>query len=111
MSEYKVVALYKFVSLPDYKELQEPILHFCKERDIKGSLLLAEEGINGTVAGRPEAIDELVDYLERGNQFKGRFKNTEIKFSISGILKLLASSANICTGRYFSFFFGKTIKN
>ncbi|AVX05840.1 UPF0176 protein [Maritalea myrionectae] len=81
MSEYKVVALYKFVSLPDYKELQEPILHFCKERDIKGSLLLAEEGINGTVAGRPEAIDELVDYLERGNQFKCRFKNTEIKFS------------------------------
>ena len=81
MSQFKVVALYKFVSLPDYKELREPIHQFCLDRGVKGALLLAEEGINGTVAGTPTAIDELVDYLERGNLFKGRFKNSELKYS------------------------------
>ncbi len=44
-------------------------------------MLLAEEGINGTVAGTPEAVEKLVDYLERGNLFKGRFKGSEVKFS------------------------------
>lgn len=81
MSDFKVVALYKFVSLPDYVALRDPIHDFCLKHGIKGALLLAEEGINGTVAGAPADIDALVDYLERGNLFKGRFKNAEIKFS------------------------------
>jgi len=81
MAEFKVVALYKFVSLPDYQEIRDPIYDFCVQRDIKGALLLAEEGINGTVAGTVADIDALVEYLERGNLFKGRFKNSEMKFS------------------------------
>tara|TARA_B100001248_G_scaffold261719_1_gene253875 strand:- start:27576 stop:28496 length:921 start_codon:yes stop_codon:yes gene_type:complete len=58
-----VAALYHFVSLPDYKELQQPLLDVCLENDIRGTLLLAEEGINGTVAGTREGIDALLAYL------------------------------------------------
>ncbi|MDR3503906.1 MAG: rhodanese-related sulfurtransferase [Legionella sp.] len=56
---YVISALYKFVLLSDYLQLQEPLLSFMKLHKIRGSLLLAEEGINGTVAGTREAIDAL----------------------------------------------------
>jgi UPF0176 protein len=48
---YLTTAMYHFVSLPHFKTLREPLLQFCVSRDIKGTLLLADEGINGTVAG------------------------------------------------------------
>ncbi len=48
------VALYKFVDLPDYEALREPLLSCCEANGVKGTLLLASEGINGTIAG-PEA--------------------------------------------------------
>ncbi|MEO0438502.1 MAG: rhodanese-related sulfurtransferase [Pseudomonadota bacterium] len=60
-----VAALYKFVALPDYRELRESILDRCLALEIKGTLLLAEEGINGTVAGSRESIDQLLNYLRR----------------------------------------------
>ena len=68
----KVVALYKFVDQPDFECLKEPIASFCCERGIRGTLLLAPEGINGTVAGTSEAIDQLIAWLEDGNLFGGR---------------------------------------
>ena len=58
-----VLALYKFVELNDFRERREPLLAFCIEQGIKGTLLLAREGINGTVSGRREAIDALLVYL------------------------------------------------
>ncbi|MEM8942016.1 MAG: rhodanese-related sulfurtransferase [Pseudomonadota bacterium] len=58
-----VVALYKFVALPDFRELQGPLLDRCLELDLKGTLLLAEEGINGTVSGSREGIDALLSFL------------------------------------------------
>lgn len=59
-----VAALYKFVTLPDYQQLREPLLAKCQALGIKGTLLLAAEGINGTVAGSREGIDGLLDYLK-----------------------------------------------
>jgi UPF0176 protein len=58
-----VVALYKFVPLPDYREMREPLLTFCRDHQLRGTLLLAEEGINGTVAGTREAVDALLERL------------------------------------------------
>lgn len=58
-----VAAMYKFVSLPDYRELREPLLEVCRGLGTMGTLLLAEEGINGTVAGTREQIDGLLEYL------------------------------------------------
>ena len=49
-----VAALYKFVELPDFEALRDPLLAACESAGIKGTLLLAEEGINGTIAGSRE---------------------------------------------------------
>ncbi len=64
MKKYVVAALYKFISLPDYTRKQAPLKAFCDQHQIKGTLLLAQEGINGTVAGTREAISALKDILE-----------------------------------------------
>ncbi|MBE7637104.1 rhodanese-related sulfurtransferase [Sneathiella sp. P13V-1] len=61
---FTIAALYKFVALPDYKELQPKILKVCHDNKIMGTLLLAEEGINGTVSGPREGIDNLLAYLK-----------------------------------------------
>lgn len=60
-----VAALYKFVSLPDYVALREPLLQTLLDNGIKGTLLLAEEGINGTVSGSRAGIDALLAWLRR----------------------------------------------
>lgn len=64
-----VAALYKFVSLPDYRELQAPLLSFCRLQEIKGTLLLAQEGINGTIAGYRQQIDAVLAFLRADSRF------------------------------------------
>lgn len=80
---FKVAALYHFTALSDYEELREPLTSFCDERGIKGTLLLAREGLNGTVAGNALAIDELIAYLKTGNIFNNRLSGLDVKFSFS----------------------------
>ncbi|HKE96220.1 MAG TPA: rhodanese-related sulfurtransferase [Povalibacter sp.] len=58
-------AFYKFVSLPDFKVLRAPLLEFCEQRAVKGTILLAAEGINGTIAGVADSVREVLDYLRR----------------------------------------------
>lgn len=62
-SKIVVAALYKFVSLEDFKEIQPRLLEKCQAAGIKGTLLLAHEGINGTIAGSREGIDAVLNYL------------------------------------------------
>lgn len=64
-----IAALYRFVSLPDFHELREPLLDFCQRQGIRGTLLLAHEGINGTVSGTRESIDALLAYLKADPRF------------------------------------------
>ena len=59
-----VAALYRFVTLTDYVALREPLHQTMLAHDVKGTLLLAEEGINGTVAGSREGIDALLAWLK-----------------------------------------------
>ena len=66
-----VAALYKFVSLEDYKALREPLLDICLRAGTRGTLLLAREGINGTIAGTREAIDTVLDYLHSDRRMEG----------------------------------------
>lgn len=71
MEQYVVAALYKFVNLPDYKDLQKPLLDLCRLQGVKGTLLLAEEGINGTIAGPRAGIDAVKAFLEEDGRFEG----------------------------------------
>ncbi len=63
MSQIVVAALYRFVTLEDFHEIREPLLDECVAAAIKGTLLLAREGINGTIAGTRERIDRVLAYL------------------------------------------------
>ena len=63
MSKYIVCALYKFVTLENYEAMRQPLLDAMLENHIKGTLLLAAEGINGTISGPREGIDNLLAYL------------------------------------------------
>jgi UPF0176 protein len=78
---YKVATFYQFAALPDFRTLREPLLAQCAERGLKGSVLLAPEGINGTLAGSDEGIAGLVDALQHGDLFGGRLDNLELKYS------------------------------
>lgn len=60
-----VVALYKFAPFPDPEALQGPLKALCEAENLCGSLLLAPEGINGTVAGSRAGIDALIDHIRR----------------------------------------------
>jgi UPF0176 protein len=79
----KVAAFYQFAALPDFRELREPLRAICTGLGLKGSVLLAHEGINGTVAGSAEGIDALVAELQHGALFNSRLDNLELKFSPS----------------------------
>ena len=81
----KVAALYQFVALPDYRELRAPLRALCDDLGIRGTLLLASEGINGTVAGSDPAIEALIWAL-RGELFGGRLNDLELKFSRAGAM-------------------------
>ncbi|OKH50374.1 hypothetical protein NIES2101_19540 [Calothrix sp. HK-06] len=58
-----VAAFYKFTKLPDFAQMQDPLLAFCTVQAIKGTILLAPEGINGTIAGERNSIDAVLSYL------------------------------------------------
>src|SRR5712671_1143588 len=77
----KVAAFYQFAALPDFRELREPLRAVCTGLGLKGSVLLAHEGINGTLAGSAEAIAALVEKLRGGDLFDGRLDRLELKFS------------------------------
>ena len=80
---YLTTAMYHFVNLPHFKTLREPLLNFCLARKIKGTLLLADEGINGTLAGSEKSILELLNYLKTDPLFEGNFKGLGHKESWS----------------------------
>ena len=64
LMNWKVAALYYFVSLDDLPRLQAETKAMCEKHGICGTLLLAPEGINGTIAGRPDGLDAIMEYLD-----------------------------------------------
>jgi UPF0176 protein len=66
-----VAALYRFVALEDYQDLREPLLDVCNAAGTKGTLLLAREGINGTIAGTREGIDQVLRWLRSDERLAG----------------------------------------
>jgi len=70
MSRIVIAALYHFVKLDDYQALKQPLLDVMLEHNVKGTLLLASEGINGTVAGSRSSIDTLLDWLKSDSRLE-----------------------------------------
>ncbi len=76
-TEFTIAALYRFVPLADLAALQAKLRGFCARHEIRGTLLIATEGVNGTVAGSAEAIAALLGFLRADPRFAG----LETKFS------------------------------
>ena len=76
---WTVAALYRFVKLSDLSKLQAEIKALCVENGICGTLLIAEEGINGTIAGLDGKLAPVIDLLDR----LAGVKSGELKYSHS----------------------------
>ncbi|MGJ8688116.1 MAG: rhodanese-related sulfurtransferase [Gammaproteobacteria bacterium] len=63
MNAIVVAALYKFVRLPDFETLRTPLRDIMLANDVRGTLLLAAEGVNGTIAGSRSGVDAVLDFL------------------------------------------------
>ncbi|RUM76190.1 MAG: rhodanese-related sulfurtransferase [Candidatus Thioglobus sp.] len=76
---FTVCALYQFVRLDDFEAFRTPLRELMVKLEVKGTILLALEGLNGTISGSKASIDGVIHFL----QDDGRFDNLEIKFSHS----------------------------
>jgi len=76
---HAICALYKFTRLDDFEDIQKPLRSFLDSLSVKGTLLLAREGINGTISGSKESLENVLDYLKADERFHG----LEYKFSYS----------------------------
>ncbi|MHC5305654.1 oxygen-dependent tRNA uridine(34) hydroxylase TrhO [Bartonella sp. LJL80] len=75
--KFTVAALYCFARLERYRTLQQPLRTLCEQNNITGTLLLAHEGINGTVAGSAEAVAKLIAFITT----QPELQNPELKYS------------------------------
>jgi UPF0176 protein len=60
-----IAALYRFVQLDNFEALRQPLLQVMLDNQVRGTLLLAAEGINGTVAGAGAGVEKLLDFLRQ----------------------------------------------
>ena len=74
-----VATLYKFVEIEDKSILQKNILSLCEENNAKGTILLAEEGINGTISAKKDEILKIINTLALDK----RFQNLDVKYSLT----------------------------
>ena len=76
-NEILVAALYKFVEIDDLLSLQSNLSEICEKNNIMGTILIANEGINGTISGKNNEINQTISLLKSDK----RFANIEIKYS------------------------------
>ena len=70
-TDVAIIAFYHFASIGDYVELRAPLRRFCIQHGLLGTILLAAEGINGTVAGRVTGVESLLARLSTDTRFQG----------------------------------------
>ena len=62
-SKFTIITFYQFKKIDDILNIKNELVHFCKFNKIKGTIILAEEGINGTIAGLFESIKKFESHL------------------------------------------------
>ena len=67
--DFLVAALYHFARLPRFESLREPLFELCQKNGVKGTLLLAAEGINGTIAGPDAGVHAVLSFLRAQPEF------------------------------------------
>ena len=78
---FLTVAFYHFVTLDKKNNIQEHVYNFCEANNIKGTILLADEGINGTISGKEKNIRDFLIFIKKESLFNGVFSKLEHKES------------------------------
>ena len=78
---FLTVAFYHFITLDKKNNIQEHIYNFCEANNIKGTILLADEGINGTISGKEKNIRDFLIFIKKEGLFNGVFSKLEHKES------------------------------
>lgn len=114
MSKYQVLLYYKYISVPNPEKLKEDQKALCLKLNLKGRIIIASEGINGTLEGLTEDTKEYIDQLRKNPLFKDiNFKASEgngeafPKLSIKVRPEIVATKLpnldpNVTTGKYIS---------
>ena len=76
---FVIAAMYKFIDLDDHRALQQTLQTLCDAHQIQGTILLAEEGINGTICGSEPGMTALLHWLQEDARFDGM----SLKFSFA----------------------------
>ena len=69
MAKYKIISFYKFINLEDTQFLKTELLNFCNQHDIKGTIIVANEGINSTLSANQDSVDKFCKYLNLTVQY------------------------------------------
>ena len=69
MSKVFVTAFYQFAAFPDFEEWREPLQELCAQCEVKGTVLLAPEGVNGTIAGTCDGVRAVLEHLRTDSRF------------------------------------------
>ncbi|MFD1882749.1 rhodanese-related sulfurtransferase [Paracoccus pacificus] len=95
-----VAALYHFARIPDPQALRGPLARLCCGRGIKGTILLAREGVNGTIAGDREAVLAVIDHLRAVPGCEGlEWKESSAALQPFGRLKVRIKSEIVTMGQ------------
>lgn len=71
MTRFRISAFYHFAPLDDFAEMRAPLLRVAQEAGIRGSVLLAGEGVNGTIAGTQDGVERVLAHLRADPRLAG----------------------------------------
>ncbi|GJM88276.1 hypothetical protein PR202_ga04317 [Eleusine coracana subsp. coracana] len=66
-----VVSFYRFADLPDHADFRQPLKELCQELRVSGGIILAPEGINGSICGAPDSVERVLNFIQEDNRLKG----------------------------------------
>ena len=80
-NKWQIASLYKFVKLKNVSNKRNDLQNVCEKHNIFGTLILAEEGINGTITGERDSIDVVLDEIVKWPEVE----TIEVKYSESSM--------------------------
>ena len=103
MNKLQIFSFYRFLKIIDKKELKQKILKFISKEQLRGTIIIADEGINGSISGKRKELDELIKFIKKTlnirklqvkinnidflpfNRMKIRLKNEIVALGISSV--------------------------
>ncbi|XVF00382.1 hypothetical protein REPUB_Repub03eG0280700 [Reevesia pubescens] len=66
-----VVSFYKFADFPDHADFRKPLKQLCQDLCVSGGIILAPEGINGSICGTRESVERVLGFIQTDDRLKG----------------------------------------